>query len=59
MELTRAELGPYTMAFSLSGQYMAVAGRKGHLAVVDMKNFEVRKEFQVCHGPSKLRVPFK
>ncbi|XP_035549971.1 probable U3 small nucleolar RNA-associated protein 7 isoform X1 [Juglans regia] len=41
------ELGPYTMDFSSSGQYMAVAGRKGHLAIVDMKNFEVRREFQV------------
>lgn len=41
------EFGPYTMDFTSSGQYMAVAGRKGHLAVVDMKNLEVRKEFQV------------
>ncbi|KAB1221456.1 Ribosome maturation factor RimM [Morella rubra] len=38
--------GPYTMDFASNGEYMAVAGRKGHLAVVDMKNLEVRKEFQ-------------
>jgi U3 small nucleolar RNA-associated protein 7 len=49
-----AEFGPYTMDFTSSGQYMAVAGRKGHLAIVDMKNLEVRKEFQVCPGTSKL-----
>lgn len=54
-----AEFGPYTMDFTSSGQYMAVAGRKGHLAVVDMKNLEVRKEFQVCPATSKLRWPFR
>ncbi|XP_059439109.1 probable U3 small nucleolar RNA-associated protein 7 [Corylus avellana] len=41
------EFGPYTMDFTSSGQHMAVAGRKGHLAVVDVKNLAVRKEFQV------------
>lgn len=33
---------------------MAAAGRKGHLAVVDMKNMNLIKEIQVCSDPSKL-----
>jgi hypothetical protein len=33
---------------------MAAAGRKGHLAVVDMKNMSLIKEMQVCPGVAKL-----
>lgn len=35
------------MDFSASGRYMIAAGRKGHLALMDMKNLGLVKEFQV------------
>ncbi|GER30276.1 transducin/WD40 repeat-like superfamily protein [Striga asiatica] len=41
------DLGPYTLDFSLSGRYMVAGGRKGHLALLDMKNMDLIKEFQV------------
>ncbi|WCJ29129.1 Transducin/WD40 repeat-like superfamily protein [Euphorbia peplus] len=41
------DLGPYTLDFTSSGRYIAVAGRKGHLTVVDMKNVNLIKEMQV------------
>ncbi|KAL2554610.1 Transducin/WD40 repeat-like superfamily protein [Forsythia ovata] len=41
------DLGPYTLDFTPSGRYMTVAGRKGHMAIVDMKNMNLIKEFQV------------
>ncbi|CAM8937050.1 unnamed protein product [Rhodiola kirilowii] len=40
-------LGPYTMDFTSSGRYMAAAGRKGHLALVDMRNLSIIRELQV------------
>lgn len=40
-------LGPYTLDFTPSGRYMAVAGRKGHIGVLDVKNMDLLKEFQV------------
>ncbi|KAH9751907.1 WD REPEATS REGION domain-containing protein [Citrus sinensis] len=43
------ELGPYTLDFTSSGRYMAAAGCKGHLAVVDMNNMNLVKEIQE-HG---------
>ncbi|KAK0576368.1 hypothetical protein LWI29_016256 [Acer saccharum] len=46
-DIVLPELGPYTLDFTLSGRYMAAAGRKGHLAVVDMKNMNLVKEIQV------------
>ncbi|KAL5743424.1 hypothetical protein ACOSQ2_026540 [Xanthoceras sorbifolium] len=46
-DIVLPELGPYTLDFTSSGRYMAAAGRKGHLAVVDMKNMNVIKEIQV------------
>ncbi|KDP23960.1 hypothetical protein JCGZ_25348 [Jatropha curcas] len=41
------DLGPYTLDFTSSGRYMAVAGRKGHMAMVDMKTMSLIKEMQV------------
>ncbi|GMY37843.1 probable U3 small nucleolar RNA-associated protein 7 [Fagus crenata] len=41
------ELSPYTLDFTSNGQYMAIAGQKGHLAIVDMKNMIPRRELQV------------
>ncbi|WCJ28786.1 Transducin/WD40 repeat-like superfamily protein [Euphorbia peplus] len=46
-DIVLPDLGPYTLDFTSSGRYMAVAGRKGHLAVVDMKNVNLIKEMQV------------
>ncbi|KAF9609300.1 hypothetical protein IFM89_015545, partial [Coptis chinensis] len=42
-----ADLGPYTIDYASSGRYMAVGGRKGHLALIDMKILNLIKEFQV------------
>jgi len=42
-----AELGPYTIDFTSSGRYMAVGGRKGHLAIMDMMNLSLIRELQV------------
>jgi hypothetical protein len=43
-----AEFGPYTLDFTSSGRYMALGGRKGHLAIVDMMNLSLIRDFQVC-----------
>ncbi|RVW76257.1 U3 small nucleolar RNA-associated protein 7 [Vitis vinifera] len=45
-DIVLPELGPYTLDFTSSGRYMAVGGRKGHLAIIDMKNMGVIKDFQ-------------
>ncbi|CAA3011597.1 probable U3 small nucleolar RNA-associated 7 [Olea europaea subsp. europaea] len=41
------DLGPYSLDFTPSGRYMTVAGRKGHMAILDMKSMNLIKEFQV------------
>ncbi|CAI9755718.1 unnamed protein product [Fraxinus pennsylvanica] len=41
------DLGPYSLDFTPSGRYVTVAGRKGHMAILDMKNMNLIKEFQV------------
>lgn len=46
-DIVLPELGPYTLDFTPNGRYMAAAGRKGHLALVDMKNMNLVKEIQV------------
>ncbi|GMN33303.1 hypothetical protein TIFTF001_004081 [Ficus carica] len=46
-DITLPNLGPYTMDFTSSGRYMTFGGKKGHLAIVDMKNMNLVKEFQV------------
>ncbi|GFQ00344.1 probable U3 small nucleolar RNA-associated protein 7 [Phtheirospermum japonicum] len=46
-DIVLPDLGPYTLDFTLSGRYMVAAGRKGHLAILDMKNMDLLKEFQV------------
>ncbi|KAL5726704.1 hypothetical protein ACHQM5_009722 [Ranunculus cassubicifolius] len=40
-------LGPYRLDFTPSGRYMALAGRKGHLAIMDMQTKKLIKEMQV------------
>ncbi|OMP07639.1 hypothetical protein COLO4_07176 [Corchorus olitorius] len=46
-DIVLPELGPYTLDFTQNGRYMAAAGRKGHLAIVDMKTLNLTKEIQV------------
>lgn len=46
-DIVLPELGPYTLDFTANGRYMAVAGRKGHLAIVDMRTLNLIKEIQV------------
>lgn len=46
-DIVLPDLGPYTLDFTSSGRYMALGGRKGHLAIIDMKNMGLIKEFQV------------
>ncbi|KAK1645174.1 hypothetical protein QYE76_062979 [Lolium multiflorum] len=40
-------LGPYTFEYTSNGRYMIVGGRKGHIAMMDMLNMDLIKEFQV------------
>ncbi|XP_021748996.1 probable U3 small nucleolar RNA-associated protein 7 [Chenopodium quinoa] len=46
-DMVLPDLGPYKLDFTPSGRYMAIAGRKGHLGVLDVKNMNLIKEFQV------------
>ncbi|XP_052209532.1 probable U3 small nucleolar RNA-associated protein 7 [Diospyros lotus] len=46
-DIVLPDLGPYTLDFTSSGRYMALAGRKGHLAIIDMNNLSLIKEFHV------------
>lgn len=46
-DIVLPDFGPYNLDFTASGRYMALAGRKGHLAILDMKNMSLIKELQV------------
>lgn len=46
-DIVLPDLGPYTLDFTPSGRHMAVAGRKGHVAIVDMKTLNLIRELQV------------
>ncbi|KAL9270200.1 putative U3 small nucleolar RNA-associated protein 7 [Drosera capensis] len=46
-DIVLPDLGPYTLDFAANGSIMAVAGQKGHLAIVDILNLNLIKEFQV------------
>ncbi|KAI3855211.1 hypothetical protein MKX03_026069 [Papaver bracteatum] len=46
-DLVLPDLGPYTMDYTANGRYMAMAGRKGHLAIIDTQTLKQIKEFQV------------
>lgn len=46
-DIVLPDFGPYSLDFTSSGRYMAVAGRKGHLAIMDMKNMSLIRELQV------------
>ncbi|MEW5304015.1 MAG: hypothetical protein WDW36_006654 [Sanguina aurantia] len=47
-DLTLNELGPYSVDFSHSGKYLAMAGEKGHLAVLDWQQSRLISEVQVA-----------
>ncbi|CAO2814698.1 unnamed protein product [Amaranthus hypochondriacus] len=46
-DMVLPDLGPYNLDFTANGRYMALAGRKGHLGLLDVKNMNLIKEFQV------------
>ncbi|XP_058109845.1 probable U3 small nucleolar RNA-associated protein 7 isoform X2 [Magnolia sinica] len=46
-DIVLPDLGPYILDYTSNGRYMAIAGRKGHLAIIDTKNMGLIKEFQV------------
>ncbi|CAM6104989.1 unnamed protein product [Calypogeia fissa] len=46
-DLTLPDLGPYTLDYTLNGRYLALAGRKGHLAIMDWKQARLIMELQV------------
>ncbi|GMQ02866.1 LOW QUALITY PROTEIN: hypothetical protein CsSME_00048907 [Camellia sinensis var. sinensis] len=46
-DIVLPDLGLYTLDFTSSGRYMALGGRKGHLAIINMKDMGLIKEFQV------------
>ncbi|KAI5648519.1 hypothetical protein M9H77_34524 [Catharanthus roseus] len=46
-DIVLPDFGPYTVDFTSSGRYMAAAGRKGHIAIMDMKNISIIRELQV------------
>ncbi|KAK9841569.1 hypothetical protein WJX74_008074 [Apatococcus lobatus] len=46
-DLSLTELGPYSLDFTRSGRFLALAGRKGHLAVMDWQRGKLVTEIQV------------
>ncbi|XP_057820699.1 probable U3 small nucleolar RNA-associated protein 7 [Cryptomeria japonica] len=39
--------GPYAVDYTLSGRHMVIAGRKGHISMMEWKNFQLTMELQV------------
>lgn len=52
-DLSLPQLGPYTLGFTRSGRHMLLAGRKGHLALMDWQRSRLICEVQV-RGPPRL-----
>ncbi|PSC71469.1 WD40 repeat [Micractinium conductrix] len=46
-DLSLPQLGPYSLAFTRSGRHMLLAGRKGHLALMDWQRSRLVCEVQV------------
>ena len=42
-----AELGPYMVDYTPSGQHLLLAGQKGHLALMDWRRNQLVTELQV------------
>lgn len=55
-DLHLPHLGPYSLDFTRNGRHMLIAGRKGHLAIVDWQRAHIITELQVrsqgLHGHS-------
>ena len=49
-DLQLPDLGPYSLDFSRSGRHMLLAGRKGHLALMDWQRTRLICEVQVRGG---------
>ena len=47
-DLSLSQLGPYSLDFTRSGKHVALAGRKGHIAIMDWKEARLITELQVC-----------
>lgn len=58
-DLQLDQLGPYSLDFSRSGRHMLLAGRKGHLALMDWQRTRLICEVQVgwCQGGQLGRHP--
>lgn len=39
--------GPYAVDYTLSGRHLVIAGRKGHISMMEWKNFQLTMELQV------------
>ncbi len=46
-DLALGDLGPYSLAFTRSGRFAALAGRRGHLALLDWLRLSTVCELQV------------
>lgn len=46
-DLVLPDLGPYTLDYTSSGRYMVAAGRKGHMAIIDLHTMKPIKDMQV------------
>ncbi|CAN6482722.1 unnamed protein product [Victoria cruziana] len=46
-DIVLPDFGQYTLDYSLNGRHMVIAGRKGHLAIIETKTMGLKKEFQV------------
>ena len=60
-DLSLTELGPYSVNFTRSGRFLALGGRKGHLAVMDWQRGKLITEIQVflctsCRGQQGMHM---
>lgn len=46
-DLSLTELGPYRLDLTRNGRHMVLAGRKGHLALLDWQRMQMVCEVQV------------
>ena len=48
VDLDLPMLGPYSLDWTRNGRYMAIGGRKGHLALLSWQQAQPFAELQVC-----------
>ena len=56
IDISMPALAPYKLSFSRSGRYMAMAGRKGHLALTDWSRMYMACEVQVKETTRDIAV---